>query len=131
MNPTHLDRLRAIRNTLDDANARGVAAVEVTPLIDDLIADMEAFPVNVDTPDEPNPTLTDRQAIIFNFMLRFYGEHHYSPTVRDVMADSGINSPNGVMCHFKTLEKKGLIRRDRMLARGVTFLRMTPYAEAG
>ena len=38
----------------------------------------------------------------------------------------GIKSPNGVMCHLKALEKKGLIKREEHSARAIQIIDHTP-----
>ena len=43
----------------------------------------------------------------------------YGPTVREIGAEFGIRSPNGVMCHLKALEKKGLITRESHMSRAI------------
>ena len=43
----------------------------------------------------------------------------YGPTVREIGNEFGIRSPNGVMCHLKALEKKGLIIREPNMARAI------------
>lgn len=46
----------------------------------------------------------------------------YSPTVREIAAAFSIRSPNGVVCHLKALERKGLIRRTPKSSRGIEVL---------
>ncbi|MCP4811372.1 MAG: repressor LexA, partial [Planctomycetaceae bacterium] len=43
----------------------------------------------------------------------------YGPTVREIGEHFGINAPNGVMCHLKAIEKKGLIRRSPNKSRAI------------
>ncbi|MGH7198955.1 MAG: transcriptional repressor LexA, partial [Planctomycetaceae bacterium] len=43
----------------------------------------------------------------------------YGPTVREIGSHFGIRSPNGVMCHLKALEKKGLISRESHMSRAI------------
>src|SRR5262249_42093209 len=43
----------------------------------------------------------------------------YGPTVREIGVQFEIKSPNGVMCHLKALEKKGLIKREGFQARAI------------
>jgi repressor LexA len=43
----------------------------------------------------------------------------YGPTVREIAAELGIKSPNGVVCHLESLERKGYIRRSKKIARGI------------
>ena len=46
----------------------------------------------------------------------------YSPTVREIALAFSIRSPNGVVCHLKALERKGLIRRTPRSSRGIEVL---------
>lgn len=74
------------------------------------------------TTTEPEPLpLTDRQAHFLE-LLRAHSRV-YGPTVRELMAVSGIASPNGVACHLRALEKKGYVRRTPNKARGIEVLR--------
>lgn len=64
-------------------------------------------------------TLTDRQSEIFDFLKDRILVRGYGPTVREIGNQFGISSPNGVMCHLKALEKKGLIIREPRMARAI------------
>ena len=65
------------------------------------------------------PILTQRQAEIFDFLKDKILVRGYGPTVREIGNEFGIRSPNGVMCHLKALEKKGLIIREPNMARAI------------
>jgi repressor LexA len=64
-------------------------------------------------------SLTDRQREIYDFVRDKIVNRGYGPTVRDIGAHFGIRSPNGVMCHLKALEKKGLIAREPGKSRAI------------
>src|SRR5919199_1807011 len=64
-------------------------------------------------------TLTDRQREIYDFIREKIETRGYGPTVREIGLAFGIKSPNGVMCHLKALEKKGLIQREEFSARAI------------
>ena len=64
-------------------------------------------------------SLTDRQREIYDFVREKIVNRGYGPTVRDIGAHFGIRSPNGVMCHLKALEKKGLIAREPGKSRAI------------
>ena len=66
-----------------------------------------------------NQTLTSRQREIYDFLKEKIIKRGYGPTVREIGAQFGIRSPNGVMCHLKALEKKGLISRDPHMSRAI------------
>ena len=63
--------------------------------------------------------LTERQREIYDFIRGKIESRGYGPTVRDIGDAFGIKSPNGVMCHLKALEKKGLILREEGKARAI------------
>ncbi len=66
--------------------------------------------------------LTDRQHEIYDFIREKIESRGYGPTVREIGLAFGIKSPNGVMCHLKALEKKGLIKREGFSARAIQLL---------
>src|SRR5436305_2532116 len=66
--------------------------------------------------------LTDRQREIYEFIRDRIEGRGYGPTVREIMKGFGIKSPNGVMCHLKALEKKGLIKREGFSARAIQLI---------
>jgi repressor LexA len=55
--------------------------------------------------------LTTRQREVFDFIQDKIVNRGYGPTVREIGDYFRISSPNGVMCHLKALEKKGLIEQ--------------------
>jgi repressor LexA len=63
--------------------------------------------------------LTDRQRAIYEFIREKIESRGYGPTVREIGLAFKIKSPNGVMCHLKALQTKGLINRDPMHARAI------------
>jgi repressor LexA len=63
--------------------------------------------------------LTPRQREIYDFVKDNIMNRGYGPTVREIGDEFGIKSPNGVMCHLKALEKKGLIIREPNLSRAI------------
>src|SRR4051794_36018327 len=63
--------------------------------------------------------LTERQREIYEFIKIRIENRGYGPTVREIGEGFGIKSPNGVMCHLKALEKKGLIIREEHAARAI------------
>lgn len=65
------------------------------------------------------PTLTKRQEEVYDFIREKIMNRGYGPTVREIGAEFGIKSPNGVMCHLKALEKKGLISRESYMSRAI------------
>ncbi|MFY9253365.1 MAG: transcriptional repressor LexA [Fuerstiella sp.] len=63
--------------------------------------------------------LTKRQQEIFEFLKDKIQNRGFGPTVREIGDAFAIKSPNGVMCHLKALERKGLIRRESNMSRAI------------
>jgi repressor LexA len=64
-------------------------------------------------------SLTERQREIYDFIRDKIQTRGYGPTVREIGLGFEIRSPNGVMCHLKALEKKGIIKREGFSARAI------------
>jgi repressor LexA len=69
--------------------------------------------------ENAKPPLTARQREIYEFLKDKIVNRGYGPTVREIGNQFGIRSPNGVMCHLKALEKKGLITRESHMSRAI------------
>jgi len=65
------------------------------------------------------PNLTPRQQEIYDFLREKIVTRGYGPTVREIGLRFEIKSPNGVMCHLKALEKKGMISRESHMSRAI------------
>ncbi len=63
--------------------------------------------------------LTERQRAVYEFVRDKIVHRGYGPTVREIGEYFNISSPNGVMCHLKALEKKGLISRSPNKSRAI------------
>jgi repressor LexA len=79
---------------------------------------------------EPWDQLTDRQREVYEFIRDKIRNRGYGPTVREIGDQFEIRSPNGVMCHLKALEKKGLITREPNMSRAIQLL-AEPIREKG
>src|SRR5438445_13027090 len=79
--------------------------------------------------------LTSRQAAVFQFIKERVQGRGYGPTVREIGEHFDISSPNGVMCHLRALERKGLLKRvrkhDRAIARAIELAPEITAAEKG
>ena len=62
---------------------------------------------------------TERQMEIYAFIRDKIHTRGYGPTVREIGAAFKIRSPNGVVCHLKALERKGLITRGKNMSRAI------------
>lgn len=67
-------------------------------------------------------TLTDRQRDIYVLIRSLIQDRGYGPTVREIGAQMGIRSPNGVMSHLRALERKGLITRRAGKSRAIQLI---------
>jgi repressor LexA len=63
--------------------------------------------------------LTARQREVYDFIKDKIRGRGYGPTVREIGDHFDISSPNGVMCHLKALEKKGIISREPNMSRAI------------
>jgi repressor LexA len=72
---------------------------------------------------KPSSTLTQRQQEVYDFVSELIRSRGYGPTVREIAEEFGISSPNGVVCHLRALERKGLIHRDPNKARAIELTR--------
>jgi SOS-response transcriptional repressor LexA len=67
--------------------------------------------------------LTTKQAAIFGYIRLQVAQSGRAPTIREIGDHAGIRSPNGVVSHLKSLERKGFIRIEPGIARGITIVR--------
>src|SRR5438128_3545922 len=89
------------------------------------------YPRTIPTEGCPMPDfsqLTDRQREIYEFIEERINGRGYGPTVREIGLAFDIKSPNGVMCHLKALEKKGLIKREGFSARAIMLIDHKPHS---
>ncbi len=75
--------------------------------------------------------LTTRQREVYQFIREKIRHRGYGPTVREIGTHFEISSPNGVMCHLKALEKKGLISREPNMSRAIMLATETPEGGGG
>lgn len=64
-------------------------------------------------------TLTERQNLVFQFILSHIDEHGNPPTIREIAGGMNFKSPNGVVGHLKAMERKGLITRSSHKSRSI------------
>jgi repressor LexA len=67
----------------------------------------------------PMRTLTRRQRQVLDFIGGYLAENHVSPSVREIMRHLGLRSPHAVACHLEALERKGYLRRQPLVPRGI------------
>lgn len=63
--------------------------------------------------------LTARQQRIFDYVWLFREQNGYCVSVRDIMQQFGISSPNGAMCHLKALRRKNWVTWDERMPRTI------------
>ena len=68
---------------------------------------------------EADDAPTERQMEIYAFIRDKIHSRGYGPTVREIGQAFKIRSPNGVVCHLKALERKGLITRGKNMSRAI------------
>ncbi|MFM7205776.1 MAG: transcriptional repressor LexA [Planctomycetaceae bacterium] len=70
-------------------------------------------------PEDAGDAPTERQMEIYAFIRDKIHSRGYGPTVREIGQAFKIRSPNGVVCHLKALERKGLITRGKNMSRAI------------
>lgn len=55
--------------------------------------------------------LTRRQQQLLDYMVEHQQKTGLPPTIREMGAHLKINSPNGVMCHLRSLRRKGVVEK--------------------
>lgn len=73
--------------------------------------------------------LTPRQQQVLDFIRRTFVEEQRMPSLREIAESVGIRSPNGIVCHLRALQKKGLIRLERHRARSIRLLKVRVVLE--
>jgi len=63
--------------------------------------------------------LTSRQAEALDVISEHIDKHGRPPTLREIGDAMGIGSTNGVSDHLRALERKGFLRTDKGLSRGI------------
>lgn len=67
-------------------------------------------------------TLYKRQKQILDFIAQFIQKWGFSPSLKDIAKAIGVTSLSTVHEHLTSMEKKGLIRRNRGTIRGIDIL---------
>jgi SOS-response transcriptional repressor LexA len=74
--------------------------------------------------------LTARQAEVLAVVARHIRERGYAPTLRELCVAIGTRSTTAVTQHLDAIQRKGYLRRDAVLSRGLVVLGV-PEAEGG
>jgi repressor LexA len=65
------------------------------------------------------PGLSKTRERIYTFIRKFYREHDYAPTVRDILRGCNLSSTAVVQHHLNVLEREGRIHRDPEVFRSI------------
>lgn len=76
----------------------------------------------------PRP-LTAQQQIVYDYIRDRILSRGYGPTVREIGEHMNIKSPNGVMCHLRALERKGVIVRKANKSRAIELTEELPRSQ--
>ncbi len=68
-------------------------------------------------------TLTEKQRVIFQFIRDQIVSRGNSPTIREIGDKFGISSTNGVRTHLTALVKKGFLKKQQYISRGLELAR--------
>lgn len=72
------------------------------------------------------PKLTDRQRTILEFIEHRILRRGVAPTIREIGAEFAIKSTNGVRQHLSALIRKGYLRKQALISRGLELTRELP-----
>lgn len=81
--------------------------------------------------------LTGRQRLVLECIRSSVSERGYPPSMREIGATVGLQSPSSVKYQLEALEKKGFLRRDPMRPRAIEVVMpddsaaVAPYSEHG
>ena len=79
------------------------------------------FEITVDeTP--PRPSLTEAQKKVYGTLVKHYQETGRTPTLREVCNRMGTKSSHGIWEQLRRLERKGYLRVEPGIVRGITLL---------
>jgi repressor LexA len=114
----HSSRTQILRSELPESTGCSQENRSLHSLISGPIFDRESSTMTELATTE-KPALTARQQKIYDFIKDKIVNRGYGPTVREIGSETGIRSPNGVMCHLNALVKKGMITRQPNSARAI------------
>ena len=65
----------------------------------------------------PEETLTTAQQELYDWLVDFIGDHHHSPSIRQMMQAMGLRSPAPIQSRLRHLQQKGWIKWQEGQAR--------------
>ena len=72
------------------------------------------------TANNADQEISDRQLDILKYIQRALEDHGYPPTIREIGAEVGLRSTNGVAEHLRSLIRKGYLEKEDMKSRALT-----------
>lgn len=75
--------------------------------------------------------LTPRQQEMCDFIRSFTTRKGFGPSLQEIADALNITSRNGVLCHLRSMERKGILRRDPKTSRSIVLLEAGPPGEPG
>jgi len=75
--------------------------------------------------------MTPKMKRIYEYILRFYEQHGYAPTYRDIMREFGFTSAASAHKYVYRLAREGFLRRLPRRHRGIELLPSPGWAESG
>lgn len=69
------------------------------------------------------PDLTDKQAEVYEYLLKEFNKNGYAPSVREIMIGLQKTSTSTIQAHMDALRDKGYITRSKGRSRAIEFLR--------
>ncbi len=67
--------------------------------------------------------LTEKQAKVLGYIRDQISQRGHSPTIREIGKFMGISSTNGVRLHISALIRKGYLKKQELIARGIELAR--------
>jgi repressor LexA len=85
---------------------------------------------HLDVPPDPRPPLTPRQRDVLEIIRASVKEKGYPPTVREICAKIGANSPHAAAFHLNELVRKGYLQHaGGKRSRALAIVELTPDLE--
>lgn len=66
--------------------------------------------------------LTKRQQALYDWIESQVARTRVAPSIREIGDEFEISSPNGVIAHLRSMEKKGWVKRRKGIARGLVLM---------
>ena len=80
----------------------------------------------MDTSKSTRDPLTSKQQMVYDFIVEFIHEHHYSPSIREIGKGLNISSTSTIHTHITTLARKGYIDKNQGTSRCITLVQDEP-----